>query len=222
MSALLSLVDVGLDVNETLSFEGVSFDIAAGESVGLVVPRARTTLLMVAAGLRTASTGQVLLEGKPIEGAYRDLAHEATTGFVFQNGGLLENTTIADNVALPLRYHTSLSDAAIAERVDAALTEVGLKNDGWRLPYQIPRGSQRLASLARALAVEPALVFVDDLHHGATVEIWERFVAVMQRARARWNTAFLSALAVARTPPAGVDRLVHAAPIAHPAAVTPE
>ncbi len=211
--ALLSLTDVGLAVNETLSFESVSFDVGVGESVGLVVPRARTTLLMVAAGLRKVDRGSVLLEGKPIARAYRDLAHEATTGFVFQGGGLLENTTIADNIALPLRYHTKMSEAAIAERVAAALDEVGLARDAGRLPYQIPRGSQRLVSLARALAVEPALVYVDDLHHGATVEIWERFVQVMERARARWNTAFLSALAIAPHTPPGVDRLIHAAPV---------
>jgi phospholipid/cholesterol/gamma-HCH transport system ATP-binding protein len=172
---------------------------------------------MVAAGLRRADEGSVLLEGRPIESAYRDLAHEATTGFVFQHGGLLENTTIADNIALPLRYHTKMSEDAIAERVHAALEEVGLAGDAGRLPYQIPRGSQRLVSLARALAVEPALVFIDDLHHGATEEIWERFVKVMDRARARWNTAFLSALAFASSCPPGVERLVRAAPNVSPA-----
>lgn len=210
---LLSVQGVGLVVNEELAFRGVSFDVGAGESVGIVVPRARTTLLMVAAGLRRIDEGKVLLEGKPIESAYRDLAHEATTGFVFQGGGLLENTTIGDNIALPLRYHTNLSEEAIGKRVRSALAEVGLENEAQRLPYQIPRGTQRLVSLARALAVEPALVYVDDLHHGATVEIWQRFVEVMAAARARWNTAFLCALAVAEAMPVGVDRLVRVTPV---------
>ncbi len=207
--ALLSLTGIGLDVNEALYFHDVNLEIRAGESVGLVVPRARTSLLLVAAGLRRPDSGSVLLDGAPIESAYRDLAHEASTGFVFEGGGLLENTTVADNIALPLRYHTSLPEAVIADRVRSALVEVGLTEEAARFPYQIPRGQQRLASLARALAIEPALVYVDDLHHGATVEIWQLFVGAMDRARSRGNTAFLSSLAIADSPPPGVDRLVH-------------
>jgi len=207
---LLSLAGVGLQINDGLAFENVHLTLQPGESVGLVVPRARTTLLMVAAGLKRADEGEVLLDGHPIESAYRDLAHEATTGFVFEGGGLLENTTIADNIALPLRYHTKMSETAIAERVDANLADVGLSAEADFLPYQIPRGKQRLAALARALAVEPALVFVDDLHHGATLEIWERFVEVMDGARARFQTAFLCGLAIADRCPPGVDRLVRA------------
>jgi phospholipid/cholesterol/gamma-HCH transport system ATP-binding protein len=205
---LLELDRVGLRVTEHLTIRDVSLTVDGGESVGLVVPRARTTLLFVAAGLRPADEGRVLLDGIPIDRAYRDLAHEATTGFVFQNGGLLENTSVADNVALPLRYHTDLDEDEINRRVTDVLEEVGLGSDANRFPYQLPRGAQRLASLARALAVEPALVYVDDLHHGATVDIWERFVAVMDRARARWNTAFLSGLATGFQVPPGVDRLV--------------
>jgi ABC-type transporter Mla maintaining outer membrane lipid asymmetry ATPase subunit MlaF len=210
---LLSLVDVGFRFGEGLAFEGVSLDVSPAESVGVVVPTGRTSLLMVAAGLRPADRGQVLLDGRPIDSAYRDLAHEATTGFVFQGGGLLENTTIADNIALPLRYHTKMTEVAIEERVRTALEEVGLAAEGGRLPFQIPGGKQRLASLARALAVEPALVFVDDLHLGSTTEIWERFVLAMNRARERWGTSFLSGLAFANGCPPGVDRVVRASPV---------
>lgn len=205
---LLALDGVGLKINDDLAFEGVHLSLGPAESVGLVVSRARTTLLLVAAGLKRPDEGAVLLDGRPIATAHRDLKHEATTGFVFEGGGLLENTTIADNIALPLRYHSKMSEAAITERVRATLAEVGLTSQQDQLPYQVPRGTQRLAALARALSVEPALVFVDDLHHGATVEVWERFVQVMNRARERWQTAFLCGLAVADECPPGVDRLV--------------
>lgn len=205
---LLRLANVHVKVGDELHLDDVDFIVEQGESVAMVVPHARTTILEVAAGLRQPESGEVLYRGNPIGRALEDTVRGPKLGFVFQNGGLLENTPLFDNVALPVRYHEAPPEAAVRERVMAALALVGLDDMSARFPYQISSGQQRLTALARALVIGPELVYVDDLHRGASAETWERFVEVMAHAKRAYGTAFLSVVAVADGAPRGIERIV--------------
>jgi ABC-type transporter Mla maintaining outer membrane lipid asymmetry ATPase subunit MlaF len=205
---LLELVHVHVRVGDELFLDDVDLVVEAGESVAMVVPHARSTILEVAAGLRPPLSGEVLFRGKPMAKALTDTVGGPRLGFVFQNGGLLENTPVFENVALPIRYHEAPAEAVVRERVLLALSEVGLEALAHRFPYQISSGQQRLVALARALVIAPELVFVDDLHRGASVETWDRFTQAMAHARQKHATGFLSVMAVADGTPAGIDRVV--------------
>jgi ABC-type sulfate/molybdate transport systems ATPase subunit len=93
-------------------------------------------------------------------------------------------------------------------RPGGCLVVPGGANRATRFPFQLSRGQQRLCALARALAVEPALVYIDDLYRGASEETWEHFIAAMRWARSTYGTAFVTVLAVADETPEGIDRLV--------------
>lgn len=205
---LLRLIGVNVRVGDELFLDDVDFAVEAGESVAMVVQHARTTILEVAAGLRAPLSGHVLFRGAPLAKALTDVVNGPRIGFVFQNGGLLENSSLFDNVALPVRYHEAPSDAVLETRVMTALDVVGLDAMALRFPYQISSGQQRLVALARAIVVEPELIYVDDLYRGASIETWDRFVEAMAHTRRQYDTAILSVMATATEPPLGVDRLV--------------
>lgn len=136
---------------ETLSLVGTS---GAGKSV--------TLKHMVR--LMRATSGEVRIDGEDImakEG--KDLATlRARFGYLFQSGALLQWLTVYDNVALPLREQTRLSDAEIDEKVKSVLEKVNLEKAGDKLPADISGGMQKRAGLARAVVTEPDILLYDE------------------------------------------------------------
>jgi len=89
-----------------------------------------------------------------------------TFGVIYQNNALWSSMTLADNVSLPLEEHTSLSRADREEIVALKLTEVGLAGSEGLYPSQLSGGMKKRAALARALALDPAIVFFDEPSEG--------------------------------------------------------
>jgi phospholipid/cholesterol/gamma-HCH transport system ATP-binding protein len=102
--------------------------------------------------------GRNVPELKPAE--LKDL--RANFGILFQNGALLQWMSVADNVALPLREHTTLPEAEIQKRVQHALTLVNMQHDGAKFPSNISGGMQKRAGLARAIIRQPKIVLYDE------------------------------------------------------------
>ncbi|HEX6764517.1 MAG TPA: ATP-binding cassette domain-containing protein [Polyangiaceae bacterium] len=140
----------------------------------------KSTLLYLLGGLVPATTGRVLLDGhEPSSSRPSDLVRQGVRrGFVFQHGGLLSNLSALDNVALALRYHADvlgIDDAAVVRRARDALGELRIgQADLHALPAHLSVGVRQRVSLARALAVDPNFVFLDDPDQGldeATTEL---------------------------------------------------
>src|SRR5207253_2276137 len=112
--------------------------------------------------------GQVLYRGRDIAAFSFDEEREfqRATGFIFQNGGLLVNTRIYDNVAMPLRYDPALSDAEIDAKVREALATVGMSDAADRFPWELTVARQKLCTLARALVRDPQVIFYDNFFKG--------------------------------------------------------
>ena len=87
-------------------------------------------------------------------------------GVLFQDGALLNSLSVAENVALPIRYHTRLPEETIDIMVKMKLELVGLRNAEAKLPAQISGGMRKRASLARAIALDPLIVFYDEPSSG--------------------------------------------------------
>jgi phospholipid/cholesterol/gamma-HCH transport system ATP-binding protein len=83
-------------------------------------------------------------------------------GFLFQNAALFDSMTVGQNVAFPLRRHTDLSDAEIERRVRAKLAAVGLEADIRKMPSELSGGMRKRVGLARAMALDPAILLVDE------------------------------------------------------------
>lgn len=142
----------------------VSLEVQSGELLALLGPSGsgKTTLLRVIAGLETADSGQVRFNN---EDTTHQSIRDRQVGFVFQHYALFRNMTIFENVAFGLRVrpkHSRLKDAEIRERVISLLKLVQLDWLADRYPHQLSGGQRQRIALARALAVEPKVLLLDE------------------------------------------------------------
>ena len=130
--------------------------IAGGSGSG------KSVLLKTLTGLHRPNAGTVLIEGEPIE-ALEPARKAALIGVLFQQGALFSSLSVAQNVMLPMREHTDLP-AAEREKVAALKLELaGLSaEDGAKFPAQLSGGMVKRAALARALALDPRMLFLDE------------------------------------------------------------
>ncbi len=138
---------------------GIDLRVDAGEFVSVVGPSGggKTTLLKVVAGLLAPSYGEVVLDGRPVQGPPTDL------GVVFQEYGrsLYAWKSVRDNVGLPLRSR-GVRRAERRATVDDALAAVGLEGVGDAYPWQLSGGMQQRVAIARAIAIQPRLLLMDE------------------------------------------------------------
>jgi len=125
----------------------------------------KSTLLKVAAGLIVPDEGAVLIEGKNLFkfSSRQETEFRSNAGFVFQNAALWQNKSILDNVALPLRVHRhAMDEKEIRATVSNLLVKLGYEEEISMRPAELSAGEQKLVSLARAVVLDPSLVFFDD------------------------------------------------------------
>jgi len=124
----------------------------------------KSTLLKTMIGALRPDSGTVWFDGRRIDGlADRDLdSYRKKIGVLFQHGALLSSLTVGENVALPMQENTTLDDTIIRIMVKMKLELVGLRDFEDLYPSQLSGGMQKRVALARALALDPSLVFFDE------------------------------------------------------------
>ena len=140
--------------------DDVTLDIRAGELVSLLGPSGcgKTTLLRIVAGFINQTMGRVIIGGTPID----DLPpNRRSVGIVFQNYALFPHLTVADNIAYGLAARGTDRTAQRA-RVDEMLALVQMQRFADRYPRQLSGGQQQRIALARALAVQPRILLLDE------------------------------------------------------------
>ena len=145
--------------------KGVTFDVHEGEVFGILGRSAcgKTTLLREIIGLEEPLGGTI--EIPELAGA-RLRGERPTFGVMFQQGALFGSMTVGQNVALPLERWTDLQEPAIAAIVRAKLRLVGLETAYGQLPATLSGGMRKRAAIARAMALEPSLSFLDEPSSG--------------------------------------------------------
>ena len=146
------------------ALNNISLDFPDGQLVALLGPSGcgKTTLLRIIAGLESADGGQVILEGEDAGNVH---VREREVGFVFQHYALFRHMTVFDNIAFGLRVRpraTRPSEAEIKKRVTRLLDLVQLGFLADRYPAQLSGGQRQRIALARALAVEPRVLLLDE------------------------------------------------------------
>ena len=151
---------------EDIILDDLSFDVSEGEIFAILGPSGcgKSTLLRHMVGLEIAASGQVFIDGVDIiscdeESFYRTLRK---IGILFQSGALLGSMTISENVALPITEYSDLPKSAIVSLVRMKLSMVDLGGYENYLPSEISGGMKKRAGLARALALNPRIVFLDE------------------------------------------------------------
>lgn len=160
----IEVKNIHKEFGEFKALDNVSLTFPSGELVALLGPSGcgKTTLLRIIAGLETADKGTVILDG---EDASCTHVRERQVGFVFQHYALFKHMTVFDNVAFGLRVkpkNERLSEEEIAKKVHELLNLVQLDWLHDRFPSQLSGGQRQRIALARALAVEPRVLLLDE------------------------------------------------------------
>ena len=171
---LLDLEGPAIEVKDLVNAFGdhvvhdhVNLTVNRGETLGVVggSGAGKSVLLNTIIGLREPQGGSVKVFGQDIENASQRRwdAINRSWGVLFQQGALFSNLTVRENVAAPMFEHTSLSRAEINELADLKIALVGLRPDAGVLkPAELSGGMKKRAGLARALALDPELLFLDE------------------------------------------------------------
>jgi len=142
--------------------KGLDFDVKPGEIFIIMGPSGsgKTVLLKHLIGLEAAESGEILLDGQPIQSP--ELMAQFRMAMVFQSGALLSSLTVGENVGLYLTEHQLKPPGEIARVVAEKLEVVGLKGTEEKMPSDLSGGMRKRVAIARALAVEPQLILYDE------------------------------------------------------------
>ncbi len=147
-------------------FEDVDLVIPKGKITAIMGPSGtgKTTLLRLIGGQLTPTTGTVSVDSKVIHQLSRQALYRLRKrmGMMFQSGGLFTHLTVFENVAFPLNEHTHLSPSMIRTLVLMRLEMVGLRGAANLMPSELSGGMARRVALARAIALDPALIMYDE------------------------------------------------------------
>jgi putative ABC transport system ATP-binding protein len=157
-------LSLGIEAASVHILKGISLDIAAGESVGILGPSGagKTSLLMILAGLETISNGRIKLDDTDITELNEDqlaVLRRDLVGIVFQAFRLIPSLTALQNVTIPLELagRGDANDMAVA-----ALQSVGLEHRLSHLPDQMSGGEQQRVAIARAMVAKPRILLADE------------------------------------------------------------
>jgi len=144
----------------------INFDVHRGETLVILggSGSGKSTLLRTLVGLEKPTSGEVWIRGKnfsAISESERDEIRKRL-GMSFQGGALFGSMTVGENVALPLREHTKLEESTVEIMVRLKLDQVGLSGFEDFLPSQLSGGMKKRAAVARALAMDPEILFFDE------------------------------------------------------------
>jgi phospholipid/cholesterol/gamma-HCH transport system ATP-binding protein len=147
--------------------DGVSFNVRRGETLAVLgrSGTGKSVLLRIIVGLQAPDTGAAVILGTNMsEGSASDISKvRMQMGFLFQHAALYDSLSVAENVAFPLVHHRKdLSQPQRMDRVEQLLKEVGLDGHSDKMPSDISGGMQKRAGLARALALDPVILLLDE------------------------------------------------------------
>jgi len=146
--------------------DDLSFEVPAGRAFCLLgrSGTGKSVTLRHIVGLVRPDSGRVFVEDRDVTTlAGRGLAAaRKSMGVLFQNGALFDSMSVGDNVAFPMRRHTDWSDADIRERATRKLADVGLEQEFDKMPADLSGGMKKRAGLARAMALDPSILLVDE------------------------------------------------------------
>jgi phospholipid/cholesterol/gamma-HCH transport system ATP-binding protein len=147
--------------------DGISLSVNRAETLAVLgrSGTGKSVLLRLIIGLETPDSGLVRIHGQNIAGLALDRMGEIRKkiGFLFQHAALYDSLTVAENVAFPLEHHRKdMPRSERGDRVNQLLAEVGMESGYKKLPSEISGGMQKRVGLARALALEPEILLLDE------------------------------------------------------------
>ncbi len=188
---IAKLDDVSMNYGDRVVLRNCSLDIVEGAITCIIglSGAGKSTILRLLDGLRRPDSGHVYVRGQDIchmrESELIDL--RTKIGFAFQFAALFDSMTVGDNIALPLREHTSLTESEIHEVVVRTLDSVGLAHTYDNMPSELSGGMLKRAGFARATVTNPDLVLYDEPTTGLDPIVTHLLTDTIKRLRAQLN-----------------------------------
>jgi phospholipid/cholesterol/gamma-HCH transport system ATP-binding protein len=165
-SPIVEIRNLGYAVGGRPIFDGLDMDIPRGKVTAVMGPSGtgKTTLLRLVTGQVRADTGSIHVAGEDMRNLKRaDLyALRRRMGMLFQNGALLTDFNVFENVAFPIREHTDLPERLIRQLILTKLEAVGLRGAADLMPSELSGGMGRRVALARAIVMDPEILIYDE------------------------------------------------------------
>jgi phospholipid/cholesterol/gamma-HCH transport system ATP-binding protein len=166
MNAMIKLVDLHKSFGKQKVLDGLDLDIEEGKTT-VIIGRSgggKSVLLKHIIGLLRPEQGQILIDGTDITRLNDRALNEIRKkfGMLFQEAALFDSMTVGENVAFPLREHTTMKEKEIRETVADRLRSVGLTGVEEKMPSELSGGMRKRVGLARAIALRPQIVLFDE------------------------------------------------------------
>jgi phospholipid/cholesterol/gamma-HCH transport system ATP-binding protein len=163
---VITVRDLKKSFGEQKVLNGIHLQVAGGETLAILgrSGTGKSVFLKLLIGLQKPDSGSIRIEDQEITGLELDRLNEIRKkiGFLFQQAALYDSMTIAENVAFPLKRHGHLSPAEQKDRVRDLLSRVDMERDMAKMPSEISGGMQKRVGLARALALDPEILLLDE------------------------------------------------------------
>ncbi|HXO45331.1 MAG TPA: ABC transporter ATP-binding protein [Candidatus Cybelea sp.] len=160
------LKDIHKSFEGQVVLNGIDLTVGSGKTLAVLgrSGTGKSVLLRLIIALQKPDSGSIQIHGQEITSVGLEAINEIrkTMGFLFQHAALYDSLTVEENVAFPLRRHSKLTAAERADRVKELLTGVGMESDLKKMPSELSGGMQKRVGLARALALEPSILLLDE------------------------------------------------------------
>jgi phospholipid/cholesterol/gamma-HCH transport system ATP-binding protein len=164
--AIVSIRGLHYARGERMIFDGIDLDIRRGSVTAIMGPSGtgKTTLLKLIGGQLHPAAGTIVVDGVSVPelGVQALFELRKRMGMMFQSGALLTDLNVFDNVAFPIREHTKLPESLVRDLVLMKLQAVGLRGACYLMPNELSGGMGRRVAMARAIALDPAIVLYDE------------------------------------------------------------
>ena len=160
------LLDLHKSFGAQKVLKGIDLTVGSGKTLAVLgrSGTGKSVLLKLIIGLQKPDSGSIRIHGQDITGSDFEALNDIrkTVGFLFQHAALYDSLTVEENVAFPLRRHIRMTTSERRDRIKELLTSVGMEGELKKMPSKISGGMQKRVGLARALALDPSILLLDE------------------------------------------------------------